>query len=64
MGSDGIGKSGWQAPYVKGKTTWRYREAGERIDMYQREHNELFASVRSGKPINDGDWMAHSTLMA
>ena len=32
--------------------------------MYQNEHNELFASIRSGKPINDGEWMAHSTLMA
>ena len=26
--------------------------------MYQHEHNELFASIRNGKPINDGDWMA------
>jgi hypothetical protein len=31
--------------------------------MYQTEHNELFASIRDGKPINDGDWMAQSTLM-
>ena len=31
--------------------------------MYQVEHNELFASIRSGKPINDGEWMAQSTLM-
>ena len=31
--------------------------------MYQSEHNELFASIRSGKPINDGVWMTHSTLM-
>src|SRR5262249_45525379 len=33
-------------------------------DMYQSEHNELFASIRSGNPINDGEWMAKSTLMA
>jgi hypothetical protein len=32
--------------------------------MYQVEHNELFASIRSGNPINDGEWMAKSTLMA
>jgi hypothetical protein len=32
--------------------------------MYQNEHNELFASIRSGKPINDGEWMAHSTMLA
>jgi hypothetical protein len=31
--------------------------------MYQIEHNELFASIRSGQPMNDGQWMAQSTLM-
>jgi len=33
-------------------------------DMYQNEHDELFAAIRSGKPINNGEWMAKSTLMA
>ncbi len=33
-------------------------------DMYQNEHDELFASIRAGKPINNGEWMAKSTLMA
>ncbi len=33
-------------------------------DMYQQEHDELFASIRAGDTINDGEWMAHSTLMA
>jgi myo-inositol 2-dehydrogenase/D-chiro-inositol 1-dehydrogenase len=32
-------------------------------EAYQTEHNELFASIREGKPINDGEWSAHSTLM-
>ena len=32
--------------------------------MYQIEHNELFDSIRNDRPINDGVWMAHSTLMA
>ena len=49
-------------PFVKGRTNWRYQ--GERPDMYQIEHNELFASIRSGNPINDGVRLAHSTLMA
>ncbi|MEI7730614.1 MAG: Gfo/Idh/MocA family oxidoreductase [Verrucomicrobiota bacterium] len=49
-------------PSIKGDTEWRYR--GPRPDMYQVEHNELFASIRAGKPINDGVWMAHSTLTA
>jgi predicted dehydrogenase len=33
-------------------------------NMYQNEHNELFASIRAGKPINNGDYMAQSTLLA
>ena len=32
--------------------------------MYQCEHNELFASIRAGKPINNGVRMANSTMMA
>jgi predicted dehydrogenase len=47
---------------IKGKNPWRYR--GPREDMYQVEHNELFASIRAGKPINNGDYMTKSTLMA
>ncbi|MEI8071728.1 MAG: Gfo/Idh/MocA family oxidoreductase [Planctomycetota bacterium] len=33
-------------------------------DMYQQEHNELFASIRAGQPINDGVRMTNSTAMA
>jgi predicted dehydrogenase len=63
LGSAGFGKiQGWSAPIIKGKENWRYK--GPKTDMYQIEHNELFASIRSGKVINDGEWMAHSTLMA
>ena len=32
--------------------------------MYQNEHNELFAAIRAGRTINNGDYMAKSTLMA
>ena len=48
---------------TKSKGMWRYHDSGPKVDMYQVEHNELFASIRSGKPINDGHWMAQSTLM-
>lgn len=48
---------------ITGDKPWHYQ--GKRgADMYQIEHNELFASIRAGKPINDGERMAHSTLMA
>jgi predicted dehydrogenase len=45
----------------KGDEVWRYR--GPKPNMYQVEHNELFASIRSGKPINNGHYMTHSTMM-
>ncbi len=48
---------------IRGKTTWKFREEPA-TNMYQNEHNELFASIRSGKPINDGVRMANSTLLA
>jgi predicted dehydrogenase len=41
---------------------WYY--TGPTNDMYQAEHDELFASIRAGKPINNGDYMAKSTLLA
>lgn len=41
---------------------WRYQ--GEENNMYQTEHDELFASIRSEKPMNDGNWMAQSTMLA
>lgn len=63
MGSLGTGTiRGWDAPIIKAKEAWKYR--GQKSDMYQVEHNELFASIRKGEPINDGTWMANSTLMA
>ena len=37
---------------------------GQKNDMYQYEHDVLFASIRQNKPINDGERMATSTLLA
>ncbi len=47
---------------VYGSKPWKY--TGKGGDMYQNEHNELFASIRNGKPMNDGEWMSQSTLIA
>lgn len=49
-------------PFIKGRKEWRFK--GEHANMYQLEHNELFASIRSGNPINDGARMTSSTLVA
>ena len=45
-----------------GDSDWLYD--GPKNDMYQTEHDELFASIRTGKPINNGEYMAKSTLLA
>jgi hypothetical protein len=63
-GSTGVGTCGWDNPMIRGATTWRHREPRPGARMYQNEHDELFASIRKEQPINDGVWMAHSTLAA
>ena len=47
---------------ITGKNEWTYR--GPKNEMYQTEHDDLFAAIRDDKPINHGVWMAHSTLLA
>lgn len=47
---------------ITGKKKWAYE--GKENNMYQTQHDELFASIRSGKPINDGEMMANSTMLA
>jgi predicted dehydrogenase len=52
---------------IEGENKWAY--TGPRTystplaNPYQIEHVELFKSIRSGKPMNSGDYMARSTLM-
>lgn len=62
MGTEGIGKiTAAAGPVIRGKQPWRYR--GAKSNMYQNEHNEFFAGIRSGKLINDSDRMVQSTLL-
>jgi len=44
---------------ITGENKWRWEGSG---DPYQIEHNKLFAAIRSGNPINNGDYMVNSTL--
>ena len=39
------------------------RLAKRRTDMHQLEHDEMYASLRQGEIPNNGEYMAHSTLM-
>jgi predicted dehydrogenase len=42
----------------------KWESAAPRNDMYQQEHDELFAAIRAAKPVNDGEFMTNSTAMA
>jgi predicted dehydrogenase len=52
--------------YDKGQKTWLYRKPQGSKDrgMYQNEHDELIASIRAGKPINNGEYMTKSSMLA
>ncbi|WP_018614920.1 Gfo/Idh/MocA family protein [Segetibacter koreensis] len=63
MGTDGNALINIGRNYeITGKNAWKY--SGPKNNMYQTEHDELFASIRNGKPMNDGEWMAKSTMLA
>ncbi len=48
---------------ITGSAPWAY-DGKKRGNMYDREHEALFASIRSGQPINNGQYMCRSTLLA
>ncbi len=47
---------------IEGENAWQYK--GPPANMYDLEHAALFASIRDGKPINNGHYMANSTMLA
>jgi predicted dehydrogenase len=50
---------------IEGANTWRFRSPGTKeFNMYQTEHDEMFAALRAGKPINNAEQAGLSTLLA
>jgi myo-inositol 2-dehydrogenase / D-chiro-inositol 1-dehydrogenase len=47
---------------LDGNQTWSFE--GRAPDMYQQEHDELWASVRNGTPLNDAVRGCNSNMMA
>lgn len=47
---------------ISGKQNWQYD--GAKNNMYQTQHDEFFEAIRKGEPINDGEYMANSTMLA
>ena len=45
-----------------GDATWKFKGKGK--DAYQQEHDDLFASIRAGKSLNEAEFGAFSTMTA
>ncbi len=54
------GRANVTACRIWGANNWRWQGSG---DPYQIEHDKLFAGIRSGRPVNNGDYMVQSTLI-
>jgi myo-inositol 2-dehydrogenase / D-chiro-inositol 1-dehydrogenase len=55
---------GFQVQALDGEVVWRYKGPPAGGRMYVAEHEALFASIRAGKPINNGLYMARSSMLA
>lgn len=64
FGTKGIykGESGSKRHTITGENPWRWK--GTVNNGYQTEHDEMYASIRAGNPINTGDRFCKTTLAA
>jgi len=60
FGTDGV--ASLDDHKIVGKKMWK-RKPTTPENMYDSEHKALFAAIRSGNVINNGDYMCKSTLM-
>jgi len=59
-----VGTSGSAFGYgeISGPNAWKFE--GDEVNPYVQEHADLIASIRAGKPLNEGKRIAESTLCA
>lgn len=48
---------------IEGETNWQHPGEQSKNSAYDLEHVALFQAIRSGRPINNGDYMVRSTLI-
>jgi predicted dehydrogenase len=62
IGAKGFSYTDSADGYIKGAKAFEYPDKSP--DPYVREHTDLIAAIRAGKPINEGVRVAESTLTA
>lgn len=63
-GTDGsVNLMRFEATDHAGEKIWKRRsKKGESIVMHQLEHDAMYAAIRAGKPLHNGEYMTKSTL--
>jgi hypothetical protein len=51
-------------PEIRGEADWNYSGEISIAQAYVKEHADLIASIRAGKPLNEAQQVAESTLTA
>ena len=64
VGTKGIAKFGTSSASITGEKAWNWRKPRTPKSMYDLEHQEFFAAIRSGERKDDAEWIGHSTTMA
>lgn len=62
VGTKGVAEIRSDACKIIGENAWESKSEG--ADMYVLEHEALFKSIRDGEPINNGHYMANSSMLA
>ena len=63
LGTKGTATIARRGSGIEGQHSWKPPAEAER-DSHQLEHDAFFAALREGRIINNGHYMAHSTMMA
>lgn len=64
MGTKGQASSSSRNTGITGQNPWQPPPRARETDSHQLEHNAFFAALRQGRVINNGEYMAKSTMMA
>ncbi len=66
VGTKGVLRIDSSNAEITGKNPWKFeiKDGGKPVNPYVQEHVDLIASIRAGKPLNEGKRVAESTLTA
>jgi len=62
VGTKGVALTGGSTGKIEGEKPYVFD--GDEVNPYYQEHIDLINAIRSGKPINEGERVAHSTMTA